>query len=689
MRLRTQLILAFIVLAVVPLTAITLYSYRTSTRALRRTVEAESLRATREMEQRMKTVTASLGERFDLLEKMPLPEARRAMVARDQPPDPLLIGRMVAVLGDTADFIESFELVPIAGAPAPAAAPSAPGAVPEPPVPTEQLPFVFHLPRIVGELAKNPEVASIFESTKALILSGDPEKIQIEFKQELGRHAWEIAEIIKENVAARQEENLAAVEQVHERRRALEQHAVRQRQRMRERRMWYKQEYTYHLQDEGEPVCDIRVRVDSDRLLGEVMSLTKTEQGEIAFARDASGELFTPDPDDMEELRELAAVAGAGNGNDLAGTTPDEQWVVVTHDDPTSGLTFGIAHPVGESLDEIRRASARNLGAGLGLAALALFGILPISRRMTHNLSDLTRAAEQLAAGDLDTQVPVRSRDELGVLARTFNRMARELSANQKRLVAQERLRKELELCRRIQNELLPKRPLSFPFAEVQGISIPARELGGDFFNYFVLPKGEVALLMGDVSGKGVPAALTMANLHATLQARLPLERDLSVFAAKLDREVEASTPAEVYITLFLSVLDPARRELRFVNAGHESPFLLRSDGRVERLEPTGRPIGLMAGGKYTERSVPLEAGDHLLLYTDGLVEAENAAGSEFGAARLEALLRGASGADSKTLLARIERAFLDHRGEVDAADDATLLMLKVGYWVGRGGKKA
>src|SRR5207249_1672541 len=107
---------------------------------------------------------------------------------------------------------------------------------------------------------------------------------------------------------------------------------------------------------------------------------------------------------------------------------------------------------------------------GLGLVFLAFFGILPISRRMTHNLSDLTRGAERLAAGFLDTQVPVRSRDEMGQLARAFNRMARELAANQRRLVEQERLQKELEMCRRIQSELLPKSPLATPFIEVHGL---------------------------------------------------------------------------------------------------------------------------------------------------------------------------------------------------------------------------
>ena len=181
-----------------------------------------------------------------------------------------------------------------------------------------------------------------------------------------------------------------------------------------------------------------------------------------------------------------------------------------------------------------------------------------------------------------------------------------------------------------------------------------------------------------------MPAALLMANLQATLRARLPLETDLAAFADRLDGEVEASTPTEVYLTLFLSVLDPERRELRYVNAGHESPFLLRLDGRVERLEPTGRPIGLMPGGDYTERRVAIGAGDRLFLYTDGLVDAENEAGADFGAGRLETLLGRAiagNGGGPQALLERVEKAYAEHRGAREAADDATLLVLRVGEW--------
>ena len=119
--------------------------------------------------------------------------------------------------------------------------------------------------------------------------------------------------------------------------------------------------------------------------------------------------------------------------------------------------------------------------------------------------------------------------------------MASRLSDHEKQVVERERLRRELEMCRRIQEELLPGTSGRLPFADVRALSIPARELGGDFFNYFALPDGSAALLMGDVSGKGVPAALLMANLQATLRARLPVESDLVKLARCLDEELEAA----------------------------------------------------------------------------------------------------------------------------------------------------
>src|SRR5437867_2749899 len=717
MRLRTQLILAFLLLAVVPLGAITLYAYYSSARALRRTVEAEATRLADEMNERMSVVTANLSRRIDMLETMPFPEARKGSEARGESADAVLVGRLMEALGEAAHFVDAFEFTPTAPAPPGAGAVGGGPAVPgRPPaggsapgrhpvvmhpagVPVAASPVVITLPKFVGDLAKDPKLAPVLKMASAFIPPEDVERVRKELEENLGDGAQDFVRAVKDKVRAEAEARASRAAAAKQEKPAVV--------------MALKQEFGCPLKRNGQTVGHLKAKVSADRLLREVLSQTRREQHEIPFAIDAAGNLFTPDPADAPTLRglERAAASGragalgngppgmeslvsepadpAGGENPHAGDQkvrvdlrPDENWVVVMREDPASGLAFGIARPVGEALGEIRRASARNLGAGLALASLALLGVVPISRRMTHNLSDLTRAAGELAAGRLEIQVPVRSRDEMGQLAEAFNRMARELAANQGRLVEQERLRKELELCRRIQSELLPKKPMSYPFAEVQGVSIPAHELGGDFFNYFDLPGGEVALFMGDVSGKGVPAALLMANLQATLRARIPHEPDLASFAERLDREVEASTPPEVYLTLFLGLLDPVRHELRFVNAGHESPFLLRRDGRLERLDATGRPIGLMPGGGYAERRVTLETGDRLFLYTDGLLDAENTSGVAFGAERLETLLAGGGAAEPAALLARVERAYQEHRGAMDAADDATLLVLKVGDWL-------
>jgi sigma-B regulation protein RsbU (phosphoserine phosphatase) len=185
-------------------------------------------------------------------------------------------------------------------------------------------------------------------------------------------------------------------------------------------------------------------------------------------------------------------------------------------------------------------------------------------------------------------------------------------------------------------------------------------------------------VLVGDVSGKGVPAAILMANLQATLSARLPLENDLARVADRLDRELGAPEPAGAYLTLFIAVLDGAERCVRYVNAGHNTQLLRRADGRLERLDSTGRPIGLLPGGGYEERRLDVATGDALLLFTDGLLDAENAAGEAFGLERVEALVREGSGDSVAQLLARVGEALRVHRGGTEAGDDATIVALHV-----------
>jgi sigma-B regulation protein RsbU (phosphoserine phosphatase) len=342
-------------------------------------------------------------------------------------------------------------------------------------------------------------------------------------------------------------------------------------------------------------------------------------------------------------------------------------------------MKFGIARPLEDALGDLRRSSARSAGFGLALIGLALVGILPLSFRLTRHLSRLSDAVNRIAEGDYRTRVEVSSNDEVGRLARTFNRMASEVERHERAAVQQERLRRELELGRQIQQDMLPKAPFRSGLTEIRGVSVPATEVGGDFFNYFQTSSGKIGLFVGDVSGKGIGAALLMANIQASLRTRLALGQELASLARELDADIGASTPEAIYATLFVGLLDPVSRAFDYVNAGHNPQFILRPGGRLERMESTGLPIGLFAGRDYSERRVSLAPGDVLFFYTDGCVEAENDTGETFGSERLEALLTSLPHGSSEEMLSGIQRAFERFRSGREPFDDATMMVVKVG----------
>jgi serine phosphatase RsbU (regulator of sigma subunit) len=429
------------------------------------------------------------------------------------------------------------------------------------------------------------------------------------------------------------------------------------------------------MERDGEVVRQINADVNLSNFLATVFTTRRRLRGEVPFAVASDGQVYAPSADDRARVEALGEVA---RPETPPGTTMLADWIVVTSADPTgSGLKLGIARPVGESLHELRQASARAVGLGLGFIGLALIGIVPLSSRLTRNLSTLSDGVRRIAQGDYRARVSVNASDEVGRLARAFNQMAEDVEQHQRSAVGQERIRRELELGRQIQHDMLPQGPLQVGLVEVSGVSVPAREVGGDFFNYFVLGDGSVALLVGDVSGKGVGAALLMANLQASLRTRLALGQDLAAVARELDVDIEDSTPGPVYATLFVGILNPATRELRYVNAGHNPQYVLRGGNRLERMYSSGLPVGLLAGRGYAESRVALASGDRLFFYTDGCVEAENADGEMFTTERLEGLLLTAAG--DPDLLARIEAEVSAFRGTREPFDDATMMVVKIG----------
>jgi serine phosphatase RsbU (regulator of sigma subunit) len=427
---------------------------------------------------------------------------------------------------------------------------------------------------------------------------------------------------------------------------------------------------------EGQVVQQVNAELNISNVLATVFSTTRRDRGEVPFAVARDGQIYTPTEDDRKKVESFGAVARP-NGPSSARL---DDWVVVTTEDPSgSGLRLGIARPVGDSLGTLRRTAARNAGLGALFIAIALAGIVPLSTRLTRNLSALGDGVRRIAKGDYSARVPVRARDEVGELAQAFNQMAEDVEKHQRAALGQERIKRELELGRQIQHDMLPHAPLTLGLTEIKGVSVPAREVGGDFFNYFETPAGQIALLVGDVSGKGVGAALLMANIQASLRTRLALGQDLSALARELDQDIEANSPGPVYATLFVGILDPATRQLRYVNAGHHPQYVLHREGSLEKMTSTGLPVGLYAGHGFREQQLQLTAGDVLFFYTDGCVETENEAGEMFGAERLEELLVATATAATDDVLARVEVAVNGFRGTREPFDDATMMSVRLG----------
>ncbi len=242
-----------------------------------------------------------------------------------------------------------------------------------------------------------------------------------------------------------------------------------------------------------------------------------------------------------------------------------------------------------------------------------------------------------------------------------------------------ERLEHEIELASEIQRQILPKAMPDFEGWELAGWNRPARHIGGDYYDLFRTGHdGErLALVVGDVSGKGVPAALLVSTLHSAL--RLLIER-LSVcpdLLARLNRHVLDSSAANKFITLFLGELEPATGEFVFLNAGHNPGIVLRADGRLEQLGPGGLPIGLLPGASHRSERLTLEPGDLLCLYSDGITEAAAANDEEFGLDRLAALLAVERGRPLGELIGAIDDAVTAFAAGLPQGDDQTVVLLR------------
>ncbi len=244
--------------------------------------------------------------------------------------------------------------------------------------------------------------------------------------------------------------------------------------------------------------------------------------------------------------------------------------------------------------------------------------------------------------------------------------------------IEKERLEKEMRLARRIQERLLPRELPAGSGLELAAMTRSSREVGGDYYEVEALTEDRTLLAVADVTGKGLPAAMLMANLQACLHMLLPMDMSLAEATAHINRVISDNTDMDKFITYFHAIYEPQERVFRYVNAGHNPPYLVRKDGRVEELETGGLLLGVMAGAPYQEGAAQLEQGDMVLMFTDGINEAMSPDEEEYGEERLIEVLLGrhkASAAEVRDAVLEDVRMFT--RDPKERSDDQTLIVAK------------
>ncbi|MBK8165318.1 MAG: SpoIIE family protein phosphatase [bacterium] len=343
--------------------------------------------------------------------------------------------------------------------------------------------------------------------------------------------------------------------------------------------------------------------------------------------------------------------------------------------------------------DFIEGESNLNVAIVVGLAVVillfliiegfAVFFSVRISEGIVTGVHALHRGTRAVAAGNLDTVIAIPNEDEFGDLARSFNEMTLAVRHGRELALANERLTLELTTARAIQMRLLPGAQPQVAGFEVTGASVPSREIGGDYYDFLVQGEDAIGIAIGDVSGKGMPAALLMSNLQASLHGQVLHRGTVASVVQRVNDLMVRSTDPHMFATFFYGVLETATGRFTCTNAGHNPPLVLRRDGSLERLTTGGLLLGMVGDMVYQQDTVELAPGEVIVMYTDGITEAVSPGADEedpeamFGEERLCEVIRRSSHLPASGIQDAILAAVADHTRGVAQSDDITLVVIR------------
>ncbi|MFC1580571.1 SpoIIE family protein phosphatase [Thermodesulfobacteriota bacterium] len=365
--------------------------------------------------------------------------------------------------------------------------------------------------------------------------------------------------------------------------------------------------------------------------------------------------------------------------------THKECWLFY-HPIPSNSWSLGVLFPRDELLADIKFLKYFVLFLGISGFLVIYIVIRLIAETITRPLRALSKATEDIGVGNLDAELPViKSQDEVGRLSTSFASMQRSLKEYIEELkettAAKERIESELKVARDIQMGILHK--IFPPFPDREDFDIfatiePAKEVGGDLYDFFFLDDDHLCFAVGDVSGKGVPAALFMAVSKTLIMTKATQGLTSEAVLTRVNEDLSLDNPSMMFVTLFLGILNIRTGELEYCNGGHNPPYILRKNGDVELIEMTGgMALGIIEDFFYQSKKVQIEDGDAIFLFTDGVTEATNTDEELFSEERLEKDLAELYEKPIHELINEVMVRIKAFAQGMPQADDITMMVLK------------
>jgi phosphoserine phosphatase RsbU/P len=304
-----------------------------------------------------------------------------------------------------------------------------------------------------------------------------------------------------------------------------------------------------------------------------------------------------------------------------------------------------------------------------------------LTRQITKAVADLYHATQYVQSGDLTHRVRIERRDQLGVLAESFNLMTGSISGLIEEQKKRQRLENEISIAREVQNQLFPQKLPVVPGVEMEAICKAARSVSGDYYDFIQLSPTHLAIAVADISGKGISAALLMASLQAALRSQMLAAgsecMSTAELVSRLNKHLVRNTGDDRFATFFIAVYDSATRTLRYTNAGHLPSFLISKDAALH-LDMGGMVLGVAEDCCYEQGVVSVPADSLLVGYSDGLVEPENVYGEEFGIKRLQQAAVYVQGSSPRVVAEALMNAAEEWAGTPEQADDMTVIVARL-----------